>query len=160
MVQGNINRARNTDYPAGRYSIRTNQSPPPPFSHFTGQKPFLPPNQQCQSTEGNWRIRIRENMLEFSSMVLPAPSAYHLSHLKRTRKALSQGYTNHFVIYSQFAIQVWFSANNVPFLPRVCAYNIAWNLFVQQLSFLKMFHSTVIILGRQTDRQTQTTNGW
>jgi len=40
----------------------------PPF--FTGQRPFLPPNQQCQSTGGNWRIRIREKTLEFSSMVL------------------------------------------------------------------------------------------
>ena len=43
---------------------------------FTGQMPFLPPNQQCQSTEGNKRIRIREKMLEFSSTVLPAPSPY------------------------------------------------------------------------------------
>ena len=22
---------------------------------FTGRMPFLPPNQQCQSTEGNWK---------------------------------------------------------------------------------------------------------
>jgi len=28
----------------------------PPLS-FTGQMPFLPPNQQCQSTEGGIRIR-------------------------------------------------------------------------------------------------------
>jgi len=43
-----------TDQPAGRHSIRTNQYPPPtilPF--FTGRMPFLPPNQQRQSTEGN-----------------------------------------------------------------------------------------------------------
>jgi len=25
---------------------------PPPLSFFTGRMPFLPPNQQCQSTEG------------------------------------------------------------------------------------------------------------
>jgi len=25
----------------------------PPLSFFTGRMPFLPPNQQCQSTEGN-----------------------------------------------------------------------------------------------------------
>ena len=54
MVQGNISRGRNTDHPAERHSIRTNQCPPPvhhpPF--FTGRMPFLPPNQQCQSTEG------------------------------------------------------------------------------------------------------------
>ena len=40
---------------------------------FTGR---MPPNQQCQSTEGNQRIGIREKMLVFSSIVLPAPSPY------------------------------------------------------------------------------------
>ena len=30
MVQGKINRGRNTNHPAGRHSIRTNQCPPPP----------------------------------------------------------------------------------------------------------------------------------
>jgi len=53
MVQGKINRGRHTDHPAGRHSIRTNQCLPPPPLFFTGQMPFLPPNQQCQSTEGN-----------------------------------------------------------------------------------------------------------
>jgi len=53
------------------------QCPPPPPPFFTGRMPFLPRNQQCQITEGNWRIRIREKTLEFSSMVLPAPSPYH-----------------------------------------------------------------------------------
>ena len=53
MVQGKINRGRNTDHPAGRHSVWTNQCPPPPSPHFfTGRMPFLPPNQQCQSTEG------------------------------------------------------------------------------------------------------------
>ena len=53
MVQGEINRGRHTDHLAGHHSIRTNQCPPPPFPHiFTGWMPFLPPNQQCQSTEG------------------------------------------------------------------------------------------------------------
>jgi len=42
-----------TDHPAERHSIQTNQCPPPPSPFFTGQMPFLPPNQQCQSTEGN-----------------------------------------------------------------------------------------------------------
>ena len=46
----------------------------PPF--FTGQMPFLPPNRQCQNTEGNYRIQIREKTLEFSSTVLPALSPY------------------------------------------------------------------------------------
>jgi len=61
MVQRKIYRGRHTDHPAGRHSIRTNQCPPPPSPHFfTGRMPFLPPNQQCQSTEGNWCIRIRD----------------------------------------------------------------------------------------------------
>jgi len=34
MVQGEINRGRHTDHPAGRHSIRTNQCPPPPSPHF------------------------------------------------------------------------------------------------------------------------------
>ena len=39
--------------PAGRHSIRTNQCPPPPSPIFYRLDAFLPPNQQCQSTEGN-----------------------------------------------------------------------------------------------------------
>jgi len=38
MVQGKINRDRHTDHPAGRHSIRINQSPPPP-----SQPPPSPP---------------------------------------------------------------------------------------------------------------------
>jgi len=53
MVQGKISRGRHTNYPVGRHSIRTNQCPPWLSSHFTGWMPFLPHNQQCQSTEGN-----------------------------------------------------------------------------------------------------------
>ena len=43
-----------TNHPSGRHSIRTNQCSPPlsPHCFFTGRMPFLPPNQQCQSTEG------------------------------------------------------------------------------------------------------------
>jgi len=53
-VQGEINRGRHTNHPAGRHSIRTNQCPPPPSPTFlTGRMSFLPPNQQCQSTVGN-----------------------------------------------------------------------------------------------------------
>jgi len=33
-VQGKINRGRHTNHRAGRHSIRTNQCPPPPSSHF------------------------------------------------------------------------------------------------------------------------------
>jgi len=53
MVQARINRGRHIDHPAGRHSIQTNQCPRPPSPIFTGRMPFLPPNQQCQSTEGN-----------------------------------------------------------------------------------------------------------
>jgi len=54
MVQGKINRGRHADHPVGRHSMRTNQYPPLPSPHFKkGQMAFLPPNQQCQSTEGN-----------------------------------------------------------------------------------------------------------
>jgi len=50
MVQGKINRGRNTHHPAVRHSIRTNQCPPPLSRiFFTGRMPF----QQRQSTEGN-----------------------------------------------------------------------------------------------------------
>ena len=34
MVQGKINRGRQTDHSAGRHSIRTNQCLPPPSPHF------------------------------------------------------------------------------------------------------------------------------
>ena len=65
------------DHPGGRHSIQTNQWPPPPSPHIFYRPDALPAaNQQCQSTEGNQRIRIREKTLEFSSTVLPAPSPY------------------------------------------------------------------------------------
>jgi len=51
MVQGKINRGRHNDRPAERHSIRTNQCPPPPSPHLL--QVGWPPNQQCQSTEGN-----------------------------------------------------------------------------------------------------------
>jgi len=34
MVQGKINRGRNTDHPDGRHSIRTKKCPPLPSPHF------------------------------------------------------------------------------------------------------------------------------
>jgi len=58
MVQGKINRGKHIDHPAGCHSIRTNQCPPLPSSpyFFTGRMPFLPPNQQRQSTEGKFKL--------------------------------------------------------------------------------------------------------
>jgi len=72
MVQGRLTEADTLGAtPSGLTSAHMLH---PPF--FTGQMPFLPANQQCQSTEGKYRIRIREKVLEFSSVVLPAPSPY------------------------------------------------------------------------------------
>ena len=50
MVQGKINRGRNTDHPDVCHSIRTNQCLPPPFPHFsTGRMPFLPPTNSVKA---------------------------------------------------------------------------------------------------------------
>ena len=52
MVQGKINRGRHTDTLGTTPSrLTSGHLYHPPF--FTGWMPFLPPNQQCQSTEGN-----------------------------------------------------------------------------------------------------------
>jgi len=52
-----LTRGRHTDNPAGRHSIRTNHCPHPPSPiFFTDRMPFLPPNQQCQSTEGKTKF--------------------------------------------------------------------------------------------------------
>ena len=40
VVQGKINRGRHTNHPAGRHSIRTNQCPPPPCSHWLTREPI------------------------------------------------------------------------------------------------------------------------
>ena len=41
------------DHMQVRTSLQTdNHTSTPPLSFFTGRVPFLPPNQQCQSTEG------------------------------------------------------------------------------------------------------------
>jgi len=56
IVQGEINRGRHTDHPAGRNSSQTNQCPPPPspiFFYGPDALPAAQPNQQRQSTEGN-----------------------------------------------------------------------------------------------------------
>ena len=66
LVQGKINRGRHTDHPAGRHSIRTKQCPRPSSAmSFTGRMPFLPPNQQCQSTEGYFTVHGTAHKLKF-----------------------------------------------------------------------------------------------
>jgi len=55
-----------------RHSIQTKQCPPPSSPRFfTGRMPFLPPNQQCQSTEGNiltYTDSVKELRLECGPM--------------------------------------------------------------------------------------------
>jgi len=53
MVQGQINRGRHTDHPAGRHSIRTNQCPPPPSPIFFYGPDALPAAQPTVSK--HWR---------------------------------------------------------------------------------------------------------
>jgi len=75
MAQRKINGGRHTDHPAGCQSIRTNQCPPTPSPHILYRPDALPAAQPTASK--HWRqlrIHIREQMLEFSSTMLPAPS--------------------------------------------------------------------------------------
>jgi len=52
MVQGEINRGRNNDHPAGRHTIRTNQCPPP-WSPIFYRPDALPAAQPTVSK--HWR---------------------------------------------------------------------------------------------------------
>jgi len=89
-----INRGRHTDHQTT--SAHLQHCP----IFFMGWMPFLPPNQQCQSTEGHYRIRITEKMLELST-VLPAPSLYHYI---RTLTAISKKhYYIHTYIFGTFS---------------------------------------------------------
>ena len=45
---------------ASLHLIPDNHASIPPLSLFTGRMPFLPPNQQCQSTEGTILLLITE----------------------------------------------------------------------------------------------------
>jgi len=53
VVQGEINRGRHTDHPAGRHSIRTNQCPSPPSSPYFYRPDALPATQPTASK--HWR---------------------------------------------------------------------------------------------------------
>jgi len=76
MVQGKINRGRHTDHLDGCHSIQTNQCPPPPSPiFFTGRMPFLPPNQQRQSTEGNSNLYSANILKRIRARILPSPIA-------------------------------------------------------------------------------------
>ena len=46
-------------------SLQTdNHASTPPLCFFTGRMPFLPPNQQCQSTEGNTTTQNKHNKVK------------------------------------------------------------------------------------------------
>jgi len=68
------NGGRGTDSPGGCHPNRTNGVPTPttPQGFFTGRMPFLPPNQQRQSTEGKYYINynyIRHGMQQMKMML-------------------------------------------------------------------------------------------
>jgi len=71
LTEADAQTIRLGDTPSGLTSAHLHH---PQF--FTGQMLFLLPNQQCQSTEGNYCIQIREKTLEFSSTVLRALFPY------------------------------------------------------------------------------------
>jgi len=47
-----------------------NHASTPPLSFFTGRMPFLPPNQQRQSTEGTWYACLHNSLLHDSCLIL------------------------------------------------------------------------------------------
>jgi len=51
MVQGEINRGRHTDHPAGRHSMWTNQCPPPPHTPYflRAEYPFCRPTNSVKT---------------------------------------------------------------------------------------------------------------
>jgi len=56
-------------------SLQTdNHASTPPLKFFTDRMPFLPPNQQCQSTEGEKTVR-----------KLPFKVAFYFCNIKRTQ---------------------------------------------------------------------------
>jgi len=55
-------------------SLQTdNHASTPPVSFFTGRMPFLPPNQQCQSTEGNFLHKAITTKWAITDCVLNLP---------------------------------------------------------------------------------------
>jgi len=63
---------RGTGSPSGRHPIRTNDAPTPTTPmFFTGQMPFLPPNQQHQSTAGVKRFLLGWSPLAFGESQRP-----------------------------------------------------------------------------------------
>jgi len=61
MVQRKVNWGRHTDHPAGRHSIRTNESPPPPSPHIFYRPDALPASQPTASK--HWRQTKLSNMV-------------------------------------------------------------------------------------------------
>ena len=61
-----------------------------PLSFFTGRTPFLPPNQQRQSTEGTWRIRLiyRDGTTYKLTHQGATPDGGEVCHLLRLQRLL------------------------------------------------------------------------
>jgi len=60
-------------HPLGHMQVCTslqsdNHASTPPLSFFTGRVPFLPPNQQCQSTEGHTIKNTQNNRIADKNM--------------------------------------------------------------------------------------------
>jgi len=71
MVQGNINRGRHTDHPAGLHSIRTNQCPPPPSPHFLQARwPSCHPTNSVKALKAKWLWKWHHFYRSYASAVL------------------------------------------------------------------------------------------
>jgi len=64
MVQGNINRGRHTNNPAGHHSNWTNQCPPPPSTTFY-RPDALPATQPTVSK--HWRLTLNSSLTKMSA---------------------------------------------------------------------------------------------
>ena len=58
MVQGEINRDRHTDHPAGRHSIWTNQCPPPPSPQYFFTGPSCCPTNSLKALKADYCLKI------------------------------------------------------------------------------------------------------
>jgi len=118
-TQGKIKKGRYTDHPARRHSIQTNQCPSPPSPHifFTGRMPFLPPNQQHQSTEGIYiskhgrkfftsTLCFFHNLNELEETSLMQPIKWKQSHIPKQ----SRSHQTHGLSSATFNVQ-WLRCN-------------------------------------------------
>jgi len=79
MVQGEINRGRHTDHPAGRHSIWTNQCPPPPSPHIFYRPDALPAAQPTVSKQRrqNEVHEVQNKQMDSHKVCLKCPPLAH-----------------------------------------------------------------------------------